>query len=265
MPAFRTAALAAALGLVWTAHADAASLRVTITNVAPSGGLSLTPLFGAFHDGTVDFFDAEDSASPGVEEIAETGSPAGVTAEAGPGADTVFIASPSGPPPIEPGESDSVIVDVDAANRFFSFLSMVLPSNDTFIGNDDPTAYAVLSDDGSFLGPITIAVTGQTIYDAGTEANDFALGPAFVQGQDIALGGPGEGTIQQGLGLGAIPAGLLLATGGTLDPDLADFVSDPAAFQLATIQITAVPVPLSGVLLLTGLAGLGLAGQRRKA
>ena len=43
------------------------------------------------------------------------------------------------PGPLLPGATASTIFTVDPSiNRFFTFGSMVVPSNDYFIGNDDP-------------------------------------------------------------------------------------------------------------------------------
>jgi len=65
-------------------------------------------------------------------------------------------------------------------------VSMLLPSNDTFFGNDDPLQ--ILDADGNFIGPSSITFGAGQLYDAGTEVNDFTNGIAFVQGVDITDG-----------------------------------------------------------------------------
>ena len=52
--------------------------------------------------------------------------------------------------PLMPGMSRSMTFTVDTAtNRFFSFASMVVPSNDFFIGNDGAQRYQLFDDQGN--------------------------------------------------------------------------------------------------------------------
>lgn len=251
--------------------AHATTIEISITNTTGVGGFSLTPLYTAFHDGSFDAFDVGGSASAGVELIAETGDPSSLPAErlaADPDAQAAVIASPSGPPPIQPGETASVVLDVDgASNPFLTFLSMLLPSNDAFIGNDDPEAHRIFADDGTFLGAQTINVTGSMIYDAGTEANGLA-GSAFVAGSDTPFSPAGEGFIQSAdaAQLADIFAGVSLVTGDTLGTGtVLDF--DAAGFNLLEITITevaAVPLPASAPLLLGALGFMGWRSRRNK-
>lgn len=261
----------AAAGATFAVSAHAATLKITVTNNQAAGGLSITPLYTAFHDGSFDAFDLGGIASPGLELIAETGAPSSIAAERraiDPDSQPIVLASPDGPPPIQPGESVSGTIDVNASEElFFTFLSMVLPSNDHFIGNDNPLAYQIFDANGTFTGNTTISVTGEQIYDAGTEANGLE-GAAFIQGVDIADSPTGEGRIQQGLPLSneLFGSGVLLATGDTLNPALIDFNSDPGAFNLLTIEISKiapVPLPASAPMLLGALGFLAWR-QRRK-
>lgn len=128
--------------------ASAATVSVTIRNNQAEGGLYLTPLFVAFHNGSYDAFDAGGAASAGVTLIAEEGDVGLEVANAqGQGAKTGVITSPggfAGAPVIDPGETATFQIDLDRLNdRFFTFLSMVIPSNDNFIGNDDPFAFEI--------------------------------------------------------------------------------------------------------------------------
>lgn len=261
------AGLAAALAIGMGNFAAAKSIRITVTNVAQTGGLSLTPLYFGFHDGSVDLFDAGAAASEGIEEIAETGNFMPLRDErlAQQGTSLGGVAAGGGGAlagPIEPGESTTFTIDLDSElNRFLSFASMILPSNDSFIGNDDPTRFALFDNDGNFLGPQTINVTSEFAYDAGTEANDPANGPAFVVGQDINLGGPGEGTIQAASSLSDF-VGLSLAGGLTLDAALIDFINDPN-FSFARIEISEVPLPPAILLMGLGLSALGYKSRRK--
>jgi hypothetical protein len=172
----------------------------------------------------------------------------------------MVLASPSGPPPIQPGESASGTFTINPTSAtYLTFLSMLLPSNDHFIGNDNPLAYQIFDAVGNYTGDRTISVTESQIYDAGTEANGLT-GAAFVQGIDIADSPMGEGLIQQGIPLSPELAGVTLATGDILEGGLIDFVSSPESFDLLTIRIedvSAIPLPAGAPLLLGALGMLG--------
>lgn len=247
-------------------QAQTQQVRVTVTSNAPAGGNAITPLWVGFHDGGFDLFDVGSTASAGLEEIAETGSAATLAAEFGVVGSRLGgqIGSPTGPPPIQPGESvTSGIFDLDATeNQFFSYASMVLPSSDYFIGNGNPTARDLSSIFGG--GSISFNIGG-TVWDAGTEVNDFATSPGNglfgIDAGDGAAGVAEDGTIAEVTG----------------DP-YANFLNTPAGFDfsalnfndggqypngLATVTITAVPEPTS-----LGLISLGLCGffaRRRRS
>lgn len=264
------AAAVVAVGATLAASAQAKTIQITVTNNQAPGGLSITPLYTALHDGTFDAFDLGGVASPGVEEIAETGNPMPVAGErraVDPDSQGLVLASPSGPPPVQPGETVQGRFNVTTSEAlYFTFLSMLLPSNDHFIGNDNPLAYQIFDASGRFTGNRTINVTGNQIYDAGTEANGLT-GSAFIQGQDITLSPTGEGTITQGFGISPelFGPGVLLATGDTLNPALIDFTSDPGNFDLLTISISQVPLPASAPMLLGALGFMAWRHRRREA
>ncbi|MDW3224506.1 MAG: spondin domain-containing protein [Paracoccaceae bacterium] len=259
----------AAVGTTFAVSAQATTLKITVTNNQATGGLSITPLYTALHDGNFDAFDLGGTATDGLELIAETGNPSEIAAERraiDPVSQPLVLGSPAGPPPVQPGESVSGRLSVNATEAlYFTFLSMLLPSNDHFIGNDNPLAYQLFDASGNFNGARTISVTGAEIYDAGTEANGFE-GAAFIQGAEIGDSPVGEGLIQQGLALSdeLFAPGVLLATGDTLNPAFLDFTTDPDNFNLLTIEISQVPVPASAPLLLGALGLLGWGHRRRK-
>lgn len=59
-----------------------------------------------------------------------------------------------------------------ARHRYLSFLSRIHPSDDAFVGNDDPMRYEIFDVNGKFTGPLVIDVYGADVLDAGTRRND---------------------------------------------------------------------------------------------
>ncbi|MEQ8827341.1 MAG: spondin domain-containing protein, partial [Parvibaculum sp.] len=62
-----------ALAALTAGPAMAQTVQVRIENLQESGGMSFTPFFLGFHDGSFDVFDAGTMASGGITEIAELG------------------------------------------------------------------------------------------------------------------------------------------------------------------------------------------------
>jgi len=177
-------------GGTWTASASAVEVMVTIESRTPTNGLYLTPFWVGFHDGTFDLFDPGVALTPGggLEVVAEDGDTSVLSAEfaAGPagGVDGTIIAPDGfpGAPVLDPHESASAIFDLDpVANRYFSFASMVIPSNDAFIGNANSRRFQLFDEDGEFTGPIRVLVRGSMVWDAGTEANTEMQAAFFNQ------------------------------------------------------------------------------------
>ena len=261
----RRISLIAALATVsLTAAASAQEITVTVENLQGDGGFSLTPLWVGFHDGTYsNFQNGMDAADfPGLEDIAELGNTDARTAafaSAQPGGVQMTLADTSGAPVFSPGESSTYTINVgDAtANRFMSFAAMVVPSNDLFVGN--PDAGAELFDAmGNFNGPFTIDIFGTEVWNAGTEVNDFANGPAFVMGQDAMAGTVENGLIQPFFN--DADAGAYLASATGLQTPV-NTIGAPFGESTPLYRITVVPEPASlGVL---GLGGLLLVRRRQ--
>lgn len=209
---------------------NATVLRVTITNNSPTNGQTLTPLYVAFHGMNFDAFDAGSSASLGIELLAELGQTGTVASErlaVEPNSVGGVIAAPqgfAGAPLIEPGETAYLEFMVNPLEHtFLTFLSMILPSNDTFIGSDDPIQVFIAA--GGFLGRQVINVTGNNIYDAGTELLDVNASP-FTPGGNGGAGVDENGVVSAGQSLAAF-GGIALPNGQALDASLIDFVSNP--------------------------------------
>lgn len=252
------------VGVLGFSHsASATVVEVSVSNLFADNGLALTPVWLGFHDGTFDSFDVGGSASSSLESLAEDGNAAGITADfatSHAAGQQGLLTSGGMPPVFLPGQSNSTQFDIDATNSgYFSFLSMLIPSNDGFIGNDDPLAYSLFDALGNF-NALEILVLGSGVYDAGTEANT-GFGSPFLVGAD-AQGPTSEANlIGAHSGLATLPGGLAIfggqtPVGYTIDQAAADFTAQ--GFQVARISITQVSEPG-----MAGLFALGLIGMMR--
>ncbi len=263
----------------------AASIQVTVENVLDAGGFSLTPFYLAFHDGSFDAFNRGDRASQGVERLAELGDPSGLPPErlaVDPGSTAQVITQPAnGPPTIDPGERGTTVFTLDPTGgeqRYMTFLSMIVPSNDQFIGNGDPLAFEIFDDAGVFRGPQTFDITAQFAYDAGTEVNNPTRGPAFVIGIDATEGDTeirqapsslflrsvitqGEFSLDPFVGLNT-PAGII-----TQPLDIVDNLAGSSIARITVEEVMPSPVPLPAAapLLLGALGSLAFIRRRRIA
>jgi len=250
-----------AVSIATMGQASAQIVRIEYENLGTSTDFFLAPLWVGLHDGSFDLFDVGSPVTPGLELLAEDGPPSLLVTEfAAPGrlqgvvTDPADFGSMPGQPPVfDPGNSNSTDITImnPASYRYFSFASMVVPSNDAFIGNGDPMAWELFDAAGNFNGPVTIDITAANIYDAGTELND-GMGAAFS-----ANGGTATDTTDN----------------VTLGPDLSNFIGTdtaagttigavPGSTPFARITITVIPEPTS--IALAGLGMVGLCGMKRR-
>jgi hypothetical protein len=229
-------------------------VQVTIENLAPVNGVYLTPLWVGFHDGSFDIYDVGAPAAEFLERLAEDGSTAEISA--------AFTGSVQGilSGPLGPGDSTSMVFDIDpelTSSRYFSYGSMVIPSNDAFIANGDPMEFRLFDDEGTFLGA-NFFVTGAQVLDAGTEINDeIPLHTAFF-GQVT----PDTGVDENGV-VGFHPGFLPVELGGILaDPMFANGDFTLAGYPIAQIRVSAVPLPGALIMLVSAFGGLGLLRRR---
>lgn len=200
-------------------------VRVTVTNRAPELGTSQSPVWVAFHDGAFDVFDLGAAASAPVERVAEDGDFTQLeddftTSASGDVQDLLTGELGAEPDVIAPGETVSRVFELDPDapnNAFFSYASHVLPSNDAFVGNDDPQAHPVFDGLGNLVAT-NFTVVGADALDAGTEQNDEQPASTDFFGQTVDDTGTAQGgTIAAHVGY--LPGG----SGGVLDdPDFTD-------------------------------------------
>jgi hypothetical protein len=146
------------------------------------------------------------------------------------------------------------VISVDAlTERYFSYLSMVIPWNDYFIGNGDPMGREVFDVAGVFVGGGVISIFGGNVWDAGTEVSDGSgAGFSTAGGVDADQGG----VVGRAGSLAAL-IGTGIATGGAIG-------SVPGAGDLfATIELSRVPLPAALPLMAVALGGLGFMRRKR--
>lgn len=202
-------ALATAIGVTATLGAGVAEAKgqeqvtfeVTITNNSELGQLDtdraggqipLAPaLWAVAKGGDNPLFDVGGYASPGLELLAEDGSPAGLHGEAAE-VNRISASEPAFGPggPILAGQSTTFTITASPGDRLF-LASMFVQSNDLFFANDD--GIRLFHGNRAISGDVTDHVE---LWDAGTEVNE----PLGLGGyQPLAGAGPNVGTDEGGV------------------------------------------------------------------
>lgn len=241
-------------GLATSAQAASVDVRVTVRSMTPANSVAFAPLRVGFGTGTYDSFNEGGTASDAIISIAENGSgsawfPAFAAAEPGATLGTVGGV-------LLPGATSSMVFTVDAsANRYFTFGSMVVPSNDHFIGNDDPKQYMLFDGSGN-LAISSISQFGSDVWDAGSELTDPATAAFLVDG-DASLHAPENGLTRHNYTEFDAYSGLTTAAGYAFDRQFG------AGDEIYRISFEIVPAP--GAAGLASLAGLAMLRRRRAA
>ena len=257
--------IAAATG----AHAEAVS--VTIENTMTSDGFFFTPFWIAAHDGSFNTYNSGEFSSnfAGLTQLAETGNTAPLSASfasspaglAGGAQATVTASAFDGDAPVfSPGESTTFSLDVGDAsvNRYFSFASMVIPSNDLFVANADSVAYQLFDELGNFTGETVIEIYGRDVNDNGSEVNSAGNDAAFSANDGQSLP---EFAVIRDFFSDSADADYLDSFIGSNTANGATIGSTFGADDLiARITITQVPAPSSAAVLM----GSGLMLMRRR-
>jgi hypothetical protein len=150
--------------------------HVTITNLTHS--ITFTPVLVASHRRPLSIFDLGSAASDELRAIAEAGNVAPMAASLSGEAQVVDVQDSGGL--LQPGASITVVVSAAHGARFISAASMMLPTNDGFIGLNSAEA--------ARRGSITLYSPG---YDAGSEVNDELC--ANIPGPTCGGAGPSPG------------------------------------------------------------------------
>jgi hypothetical protein len=247
--------LTCATVLVSAGLAAAATVHVTIRNLAPQNGTFLTPPWVGLHDGSFDIFDSGAAASVALERLAEDGDAGPLSsAFAMSGAGSLDATIPGPMAPIAPGQTASMSFNLDpnaATSRYLSYASMVIPSNDAFISNGNATAIEVFDATGGFAGG-TFTVMGSMVWDAGTEVNDeLPMNTAFL-GQMMSNTGVTENGVVM-LHPGFLPGGNILS-----DPMFANADFTAPGYLVAEITVQLIPEPTTMALVAAPLLLLAL-------
>jgi hypothetical protein len=242
------------------AHAAFRMVTVRIDNLAPVNSVSFAPLRFGFNNGSFDAFNIGEIATSPIISVAEGGSgsawlPAFAAADP-----TAVIGSTMGA--LTPGASfttRSFLIDT-TLNPFFTFAAMVVPSNDFFIGNDDPMEYRLFDAAGNLLIN-NIDQAASDIWNAGSEAFDPA-NAAFVVGGTNSARTPEGGIVEFNFAELARFNGLTTAAGYTFNSNL---VNNTAIYRISFSSVAAVPEAATWAQMIAGFVIVGGVLRRRKS
>ena len=253
----RHTAVASAL-LVTAAASQAALVDVTVTvqNLQPANSVSFAALHLGFNNGSFDAFNIGEAATAPIISVAELGTGAAwqaAFAAADPMATRGVVAGR-----LDPGATRTATFRVDTSlNPYFTFASMVVPSNDFFIGNDSPTEYRLFDTAGNLLLP-SITVGAAEIWDAGSEVFDPAAA-AFVGNNDLRR----EQNSVVAFNFAELAGfnGLTTGAGYTFNSAL---TADSEVYRIG-FSVAAVPEPGTYALMAAGLMAVGFVARRRRS
>jgi hypothetical protein len=212
---------------------------VRVTNLAPELGTCQTPVWVGIHDGTFDIYDRDVAASDELEAIAEDGNAAPLSAAFDNADGTVWddiVFGPDMPPVICPGQSGMVDFTIQVTSGtplYFSYATMVIPSNDAFLANGNPRAFLIFNGD-SVPSLVDFTDVGSDVLDAGTEVNDEVRANTAFFGQTVDNTGTPEDSVVTSPHLGFNGVG----TDGILDDPRfinADFTAD--GYELIRVEV----------------------------
>ena len=252
-------AVSAALISSSAAYAQQRMVTVTVNNLAPTNSISFAPLHLGFHQGVFDAFNNGTTAGAGIVSVAEGG--AGDVWQSNFAATDPTATRGTIGMALTPGQSRSMSFLVTTGlNPFFTFASMVVPSNDFFIGNDNPQAFRLFDASGNLLIS-SIGQTSSQIWDAGSELFSVA-GAAFLVNGVNAVRTPQNGVVSFNFAELAQFNGEVTAAGYAFNSQLA---ANQPVYRIDFASSTVVPEPSTVVLLSAGLMAVAFAARRKRA
>ncbi|MBT4160397.1 MAG: hypothetical protein HOC70_14245 [Gammaproteobacteria bacterium] len=205
-----------AAGASFAAPVFATDFDVTVTNL--TRGSYFTPVLLAAHSVDTTVFSAGAAASTGLQEMAEGGSIATLSADLATAGATIVENPAAGL--LGPAQSTTVAINTDDAvdNTQLTVVAMILPTNDGFIGLN---SIDIPTQPGTYQFNVSA-------YDAGTEGNDEIRGGGAPNTPGFPAPGPIDTSSgMNGTGVPAVSEGFVHIHRGVLgDSDIAGGVSD---------------------------------------
>ncbi|MDD4915899.1 MAG: spondin domain-containing protein [Methylococcales bacterium] len=262
-----TPALILAAALSPFCSAQAYEVTLTFTNQSAANGAALSPIFIALGNGSFNPFTAGGMASTAIQTLSETGSGSGLATlftaadPAGYSQEVTATTNSFGPGIYLPGGTASVTLNLDPTlNEYLNYYSMVVPSNDFFVGGQ----IQLFDSSGNFLGA-NATLTGGSVWDAGAVVPQIA-GAAFLSGNSGTSNTAESGVIaainatNSSANSYEVYAGQQTAAGYTFSD-----LPNSATPLLSISAVSAVPVPAAVWLFGSVLPMLGLARRKRLA
>ena len=150
------------------------------------------------HDGNFDLYDLGSPITPAFERLVEDGNNDPLSDSFDDSRGTIYDAT-VGSAPLCPGETARLSFDFDledGVKHYFSYATMILPSNDAFLANGNPKEHLIIDNKGRTVNSRTvIRETGDDVLDGGTEVNDERPKTTAFFGQTV----PDTGRVENGV------------------------------------------------------------------
>ena len=246
--------------------AQAYEVTLSFTNLSGPNGAALSPIFVALGNGSFNPFTSGTAASTAIQTLSETGSGSGLATQfatvdaAGWGGEVTASTNAFGPGIYLPGGTGSITLNLDPTqNEYLNYYSMVVPSNDFFIGGK----IQLFDNSGNFLGTNT-TLTGSNVWDAGAVVAQIA-GAAFLAGNSGTSNTAENGVIQL-INATNSSANSFAVYAGQTTADGYQFTQLPNSGSplLGISAVSAVPLPPAAWLFGSALSVLGLTRSRKK-